>query len=520
MCVNFEYMSQLTDKSEEELIEELGDKIFQNPQKYMRWESADEYLTGNIRSKLSAAESAGLTRNAEALRSVMPKRIEAADISVKLSSAWVDPEYIKQFIVETLKPDFITSKNIEVTYMPATDKWKIEGWRSAYSNTLATETYGTHDISAYEIIEATLNMQKVEIRERVKDENGNYLRDKNGRYIYELNQQKTMIAQSKQDDLKRKFSEWIFADPDRREKLVDVYNEKFNSVRLREYDGSHLNFVGMNSSITLKEHQKNAVARGLYSNGNTLLAHEVGAGKTYEMIAIAMEGKRLGLHNKPLITAPNGLTEQWGNAFRQLYPNANVLVATEKDFQKENRRDLFAKIATGDWDAVIIGHSQFDMIHLSRERELDMLNSELDRLESALSEMIDDGGKRSFSVKQIEKAIKSYRDKIEKLLDKTPEDDMLCFEKLGIDKLFVDESQAYKNLDTPTKMRNVSGIGSGGSGRAMQLLMKCKYLDELTGGKGCVFASGTPIITGYQRSETPILRCLSKRASHFMVVLL
>lgn len=493
MCVNFEYMSQLTGKSETELIEELGDKIFQNPQKYMRWESADEYLTGNIRTKLAAAEAAGLTRNVEALRAVMPKRIEAADISVKLSSAWVAPEYIKEFIVETLKPDFYTSRNIEVTYMQATDKWKIENWRSAYSNTLATETYGTHDINAYEIIEATLNMQKVEIRERVKDELGNYIRDKNGRYVYELNQQKTMIAQSKQDDLKRKFSEWIFADPNRREKLVDTYNENFNSVRLREYDGSHLNFVGMNSDITLKEHQKNAVARGLYSNGNTLLAHEVGSGKTFEMIAIAMEGKRLGLHNKPLITAPNGLTEQWGNAFRQLYPSANVLVATEKDFQKENRRDLFAKIATGDWDAVVIGHSQFDMIHLSRDRELNMLNSELDRLEAALSEMIDENGKKGFSVKQIEKAIKSYQDKIEKLLAKTPEDDMLCFEKLGIDKLFVDESQAYKNLDTPTKMRNVSGIGSGGSGRAMQLLMKCKYLDELTGGKGCVFASGTPI---------------------------
>lgn len=506
MCVNFEYMSQLTGKSEAELIEELGDKIFQNPQKYMRWESADEYLTGNIRTKLAAAEAAGLTRNVEALRAVMPKRIEAADISVKLSSAWVAPEYIKDFIVETLKPDFYTSRNIEVTYMQATDKWKIENWRSAYSNTLAIETYGTHDINAYEIIEATLNMQKVEIRERVKDELGNYIRDKNGRYVYELNQQKTMIAQSKQDDLKRKFSEWIFADPNRREKLVDTYNENFNSVRLREYDGSHLNFVGMNSDITLKEHQKNAVARGLYSNGNTLLAHEVGAGKTFEMIAIAMEGKRLGLHNKPLITAPNGLTEQWGNAFRQLYPSANVLVATEKDFQKENRRDLFAKIATGDWDAVVIGHSQFDMIHLSRDRELNMLNSELDRLEAALSEMIDENGKKGFSVKQIEKAIKSYQDKIEKLLAKTPEDDMLCFEKLGIDKLFVDESQAYKNLDTPTKMRNVSGIGSGGSGRAMQLLMKCKYLDELTGGKGCVFASGTPVETGYLRSEMPILR--------------
>ena len=493
MCVNLEYMSILTGKSEEEIVSELGDKIFQNPQKYMRWESADEYLTGNIRSKLAAAEAAGLTRNAEALRAVMPERIEAADIAVKLGSAWIDPDYIRQFIVETLKPDYITSKNIEVTYMPATDKWKVEGWRSAYNNVLATETYGTFDMNAYEIIEATLNMQKAEIRQRVKDERGNDLRDSKGRYVYETDPKRTMIVQAKQDELKRKFSDWIFSDPDRREKLVDVYNEKFNSVRLREYDGSHLNFVGMSSAITLKEHQKNAVARGLYSNGNTLLAHEVGAGKTFEMIAIAMEGKRLGLHNKSLITAPNGLTEQWGNAFRTLYPNANVLVATEKDFQKENRRDLFAKIATGDWDAVIIGHSQFDMIHLSRERELDVLNTELDRLEEALREMDDGVGRKSFSVKQIEKAIKTYKDKIEKLLAKAPEDDMLCFEKLGIDKIFVDESQAYKNLDTPTKMRNVSGIGSGGSGRSMQLLMKCKYLDELTGGKGTVFASGTPI---------------------------
>lgn len=493
MCVNLEYMSILTGKSEEEIVSELGDKIFQNPQKYMRWESADEYLTGNIRSKLAAAEAAGLTRNAEALRAVMPERIEAADIAVKLGSAWIDPDYIRQFIIETLKPDYITSKNIEVTYMPATDKWKVEGWRSAYNNVLATETYGTFDMNAYEIIEATLNMQKAEIRQRVKDERGNDLRDSKGRYVYETDPKRTMIVQAKQDELKRKFSDWIFSDPDRREKLVDVYNEKFNSVRLREYDGSHLNFVGMSSAITLKEHQKNAVARGLYSNGNTLLAHEVGAGKTFEMIAIAMEGKRLGLHNKSLITAPNGLTEQWGNAFRTLYPNANVLVATEKDFQKENRRDLFAKIATGDWDAVIIGHSQFDMIHLSRERELDVLNTELDRLEEALREMDDGVGRKSFSVKQIEKAIKTYEDKIEKLLAKAPEDDMLCFEKLGIDKIFVDESQAYKNLDTPTKMRNVSGIGSGGSGRSMQLLMKCKYLDELTGGKGTVFASGTPI---------------------------
>ena len=280
MCVNLEYMSILIGKSEDEIVSELGDKIFQNPQKHMRWESADEYLTGNIRSKLAAAEAAGLTRNAEALRAVMPERIEAADIAVKLGAAWIDPDYIRQFIVETLKPDFVTSKNIEVTYMPATDKWKVEGWRSAYENTLANETYGTFDMNAYEIIEATLNMQKAEVRQRVKDEKGDYLRDSKGRYVYETNQQKTMIVQAKQDELKRKFADWIFSDPDRREKLVDVYNEKFNSVRLREYDGSHLNFVGMSSAITLKEHQKNAVARGLYSNGNTLLAHEVGAGKS------------------------------------------------------------------------------------------------------------------------------------------------------------------------------------------------------------------------------------------------
>ncbi len=494
MRVDMDYMSILTDKSESELIAELGDKIYQNPQKNMRWESADEYLTGNIRTKLAAAEEAGLERNAEALRAVMPQRIEAADISVKLGSAWIDPEYIRQFILETIKPDFQTRNSIEVIYSEATDKWKIEGYQHSYGNTLATETYGTSDMNAYEIIEASLNMKKAEIRERVKDEKGVEIRDEKGHYVLAVNQEKTMVVQSKQDELKRKFQDWIFAEPGRRETLTNLYNEKFNSVRLREYDGSHLNFVGMNSDIALKPHQKNAVARSLYSNGNTLLAHEVGAGKTFEMVAIAMEGKRLGLHSKSLVTAPNALTEQWGEAFRTLYPNANVLVATEKDFKPENRRDLFAKIATGDWDAVIIGHSQFDMIHLSRDRELDVLYSEVDKLEAALEEMSETSmSKRSYSVKQVERAIKSYTDKIEKLLEKTPKDDMLCFEQLGIDKIFVDESQAYKNLDTPTKMQNVSGIGSGGSGRSMQLLMKCRYLDEVTGGKGVVFASGTPI---------------------------
>lgn len=493
MRVDMDYMSMLTDKSESELVAELEDKIYQNPQKNMRWESADEYLTGNIRAKLAAAEEAGLERNIEALRAVMPQRIEAADISVKLGSAWIDPEYIRQFILETLKPDFQTRNSIEVIYSEATDKWKVEGYQHSYGNTLATETYGTSDMNAYEIIEVSLNMKKAEIRERVKDENGIEIKDEKGRYVLAVNQDKTMVVQSKQDELKKKFKDWIFATPERREKLTNLYNEKFNSVRLREYDGSHLNFVGMNSNIALKPHQKNAVARSLYSNGNTLIAHEVGAGKTFEMVAIAMEGKRLGLHSKPLITAPNALTEQWGDAFRTLYPNSNVLVATEKDFKPENRRDLFAKIATGDWDAVIIGHSQFDMIHLSRERELETLYSEVDKLEAALDEISATSNKGSYSVKQVERAIKSYTDKIQKLLEKTPKEDILCFEQLGIDKIFVDESQAYKNLDTPTKMQNVSGIGSGGSGRSMQLLMKCRYLDEVTGGKGVIFASGTPI---------------------------
>ena len=492
--VDLPYMSELTGWAEDKLISELGDKIYQNPQYDMRWESADEYLTGNIRAKLDAAKSAGMERNVEALNAVMPERISAVDISVKLGSAWVDPQYIRQFIIETLKPDYMTSKNISVTYSEATDKWKVEGWKGAYENSLASQTYGTSDKNAYEIIEATLNLKRVEIKERVFDESGNPVKDDKGRYVLKVNHEKTMLAQSKQDEINRKFQDWIFEEPDRRKALEDTYNEKFNSIRLREYDGSHLNFVGMNPAVQLKEHQKNAIARGLYSNGNTLLAHEVGAGKTFEMIATAMEGKRLGLYNKCLIAAPNALTEQWGDEFRKLYPNANVLVATEKDFKKENRRDLFAKIATGDWDAVVVGHSQFDMIHLSKEREIAVLNEEVAHLEAALLEIraSEDGG-RSFSVKQIEKSIKNYEEKIKKLLEKSPEDDMLSFEKLGIDKIFIDESQNYKNLDTPTKMHNVSGIGSGGSGKSMQLLMKCRYLDEITGGRGTTFASGTPI---------------------------
>ncbi len=508
MGVDMDYMSRLTGKSENELVAELGDKVYQNPQKNMRWESADEYLTGNIRTKLAAAEEAGLERNVMALKAVMPQRIEAADISVKLGSAWIDPEYIRQFIIDTLAPDFQTQNSIEVIYSEATDTWKIDGFQHSYGNTLATETFGTSDMNAYEIIEASLNMKKAQIKERVKDENGFDVRDEKGKYILAVNQDKTMVVQSKQEELKRKFQDWIFADPGRRETLTNIYNEKFNSVRLREYDGSHLNFVGMNSAITLKPHQKNAVARALYG-GNTLLAHAVGAGKSYKMIAIAMEGKRLGLHTKSLFAVPNSLTEQMGNDFRKLYPNANILVATKKDFEKANRLKLFAKIAANDWDAVIVGHSQFDRMGLSPEREKMYLEAELAKLREEM-ESAAAYGEKSFSVKKIESAIASYQDKLNKLNDAQVKDDFIDFEKLGFDKLFIDECHMYKNLATPTKMHNVSGLGSGGAARSFNLLMKSRYMDEITGGKGQTYASGTPVETGYLRLKMPILRCLRK----------
>ena len=519
MRVDMDYMSMLTDKSESELVAELGDKIYQNPQKNMRWESADEYLTGNIRAKLAAAEEAGLERNIEALRAVMPQRIEAADISVKLGSAWIDPEYIRQFILETLKPDFQTRNSIEVIYSEATDKWKVEGYQHSYGNTLATETYGTSDMNAYEIIEVSLNMKKAEIRERVKDENGIEIKDEKGRYVLAVNQDKTMVVQSKQDELKKKFKDWIFATPERREKLTNLYNEKFNSVRLREYDGSHLNFVGMNSNIALKPHQKNAVARSLYSNGNTLIAHEVGAGKTFEMVAIAMEGKRLGLHTKSLFAVPNSLTEQMGRDFKKLYPAANILVAAKKDFEPKNRRELFAKIATGEWDAVIVGHSQFDRMGLSKERMEKYMQAEIDSLRSELEEARSTDGSKSFSVKEIERTIARYEKRIKDDQGKVAKDDYIDFEEMGFDKLFVDECHLYKNLGTATKMSNVAGIGTTGSGKAAELLMKTKYFDELTGGNGMVFASGTPVETGYIRLEMPILRCcIAKNDYHILAV--
>lgn len=498
--VDFDFMSELCGMDKDRMIDDLRGQIFRLPQEEEKYVTADEYLTGNIRKKIAELENApegmDVSENRAALEKAIPTRVEAKDISVKLGSHWIDPEYIRQFICEKFNPDWNGRRAMTVQYSKAAGEWKIEDVNAASKkNYTATNVFGTHRMHAYKILEGILNNSDLQVKDRKKDENGYEMRDDKGNYILVVNQEETKAVRQVANLIKSEFQDWIFKDPDRREKLVQTYNEMYNSIRPREYDGSHLNFVGMNTDITLKDHQKNAVARALYG-GNTLLAHAVGAGKSYEMIAIAMEGKRLGLHTKSLFAVPNSLTEQMGNDFRKLYPNANVLVATKKDFEKANRLKLFAKIAANDWDAVIVGHTQFDRMGLSPEREKMYLEAELTKLREEM-ESAAAYGEKSFSVKKIENAIANYQDKLNKLNDAQVKDDFIDFEQLGIDKIFVDESQAYKNLDTPTKMQNVSGIGSGGSGRSMQLLMKCRYLDEVTGGKGMTFASGTPIITSY-----------------------
>ena len=494
--VDFDFMSELCGMDKDRMIADLKGQIFRLPQAEEKYVTADEYLTGNIRRKIAelnnAPEGMDVSENRAALEKAIPTRVEAKDISVKLGSHWIAPEYIRQFICEKFNPDWTGRNEMTVQYSKAAGEWKIEDVNGASKkNYTATNVFGTHRMNAYKILEGILNNSDLQVKDRKKDENGYEMRDEKGNYILVVNQEETKAVRQVANLIKSEFQDWIFKDPERREDLVQTYNEMYNSIRPREYDGSHLNFVGMNTDITLKEHQKNAVARALYG-GNTLLAHAVGAGKSYEMIAIAMEGKRLGLHNKSLFAVPNSLTEQMGNDFRRLYPNANILVATKKDFEKANRLKLFAKIAANDWDTVIVGHTQFDRMGLSPEREQEYIKAELEKLREEL-EYAAEYGEKSFSVKKIENAIASYQDRLNKLNDAQVKDDFIDFEKLGFDKLFIDECHMYKNLATATKMHNVSGLGSGGAARSFNLLMKSKYMDEITGGNGQTYASGTPI---------------------------
>nr|WP_244140414.1 N-6 DNA methylase [Ruthenibacterium lactatiformans] len=494
-AIDMAYMMELSGKSEEELFSDLKGVIFLNPlyeygnsyePKYLM---ADEYLSGNVREKLATAKrSATLypedyTVNVQALEKVQPKDLTASEISVRLGATWIPPEIFQQFMFEFLDTPRYAQWNIKVHYSQFTGEWNIEGKSYDRSNVKAYSTYGTSRINAYKIIEETLNLKDVRIFD--------YIEDEEGRKKAVLNKKETAIAQAKQELIKQGFQDWIWADPARREKLTKMYNEKFNSIRPREYDGSHIVFNGMNPEIELREHQKNAVAHIMYG-GNTLLAHAVGAGKTFEMVAAAMESKRLGLCNKSLFVVPNHLTEQWAAEFLQLYPAANILVATKRDFETKNRKKFCGRIATGDYDAVIIGHSQFEKIPMSIERQRAILEQQLEELTDGIMDLKRNRGE-NFSIKQLEKSKKSVKQKLEKLNDQSRKDDVVTFEELGVDRLFIDESHYYKNLYLYTKMRNVGGIAQTEAQKSSDLFMKCRYLDELTGGRGTVFATGTPI---------------------------
>ena len=493
--VDMEYMCSLTGKTEEEVYQELKGVIFLNPvygyggsdeQKYLM---ADEYLSGNVREKLAWAKKSAEVYpedykiNVEALEKVQPKDLTASEIFVQLGTTWLPEEIAQQFMYEFLDTPVYARWNIKVHYSKLTGEWNVEGKSYDRGNLKAYNTYGTKRVNAYKIIEETLNMKDV----RVFD----YIEDADGKKKAILNKKETAIAQSKQELIKQGFQDWVWRDPERREKLVRLYNEKFNSIRPREYDGSHIVFSGINPEITLREHQKNAVAHILYG-GNTLLAHAVGAGKTYEMTAAAMESKRLGLCNKSLFVVPNHLTEQWAAEFLQLYPAANILVATKKDFEMKNRKRFCGRIATGDYDAVIIGHSQFEKIPMSIERQRAVLQQQLDDIVEGIADIKRNRGDR-FSVKQLEKTKRSLQTKLQKLNDQSRKDDVVTFEELGVDRLFIDESHYYKNLYLYTKMRNVGGIAQTEAQKSSDLFMKCRYLDEVTGGRGVVFATGTPI---------------------------
>ena len=493
--IDMDYMMELSGKSENEIFEDLKGVIFLNPlyeygnsyePKYLM---ADEYLSGNVREKLKIAKNSAelypedYKVNVEALQKVQPKDLTASEISVRLGATWLPPDDVQEFIFHLLETPRYAQWNIKVHFSPFTSEWNIEGKSYDKGNVRAYNTYGTSRINAYKIIEETLNLKDVCIFD--------YIEDDEGKKKAVLNKKETAIAQSKQEMIKQEFQDWIWSDPERRERLCKSYNEKFNSVRPREYDGSHIIFNGMNPEIELREHQKNAVAHILYG-GNTLLAHAVGAGKTFEMVAAAQESKRLGLCNKSLFVVPNHLTEQWAAEYLQLYPAANILVATKKDFETKNRKKFCGRIATGDYDAVIIGHSQFEKIPMSIERQRAILEQQLEEITGGIAELKRNRGE-NFSIKQLEKSKKSIRQKLDKLNDQTKKDDVVTFEELGVDRLFVDESHYYKNLYLYTKMRNVGGIAQTEAQKSSDLFMKCRYLDEITGGRGTVFATGTPI---------------------------
>ena len=483
--VDMPYMAELTGKTEEQLSDELTGVIFLNPTT-KQYETADEYLSGDVRWKLQLLKEIDdpqYASNMAALEKVQPKDLSASEIDVRLGATWLPPEDIEQFVHELLSTAYYIRNRIKVHYSPITAAWNIENKNSDYNNVAAGVTYGTNRINAYKIIEETLNLKDVRIFDNVIDDNGNETRV--------LNKKDTILAQQKQQAIKDAFRDWIWKDPNRRDRLTTLYNTKFNSIRPREYDGSHIKFVGMNPEITLRPHQVNAIARTLYG-GNTLLAHVVGAGKTFEMVAASMESKRLGLCQKSLFVVPNHLTEQWAAEFLQLYPSANILVATKKDFETRNRKKFCSRIATGDYDAVIIGHSQFEKIPLSVERQRAVLQEQLDEIVDGIAEAKSAHAER-FTVKQLEKTKKQIKLKLDKLNDQSRKDDVVTFEELGIDRLFVDEAHFYKNLFLFTKMRNVAGLAQTEAQKSSDLFMKCRYLDELTGGRGIVFATGTPI---------------------------
>ena len=486
--VDMAYMSQLTGKSEDDIIDELNGVIFLDPV-YGDWQTADEYLSGNVRQKLREAENAavdspGYLPNVEALRAAQPKDLDASEIEVRLGATWIDKKYIQQFMFELLEPPLYARRSLEVNYSEFTAEWNISGKNSIpYNDINARMTYGTDCANAYKILEDTLNLRDVRIYDTVRDADGTEKRV--------LNSKETTLAQQKQQAIKEAFRDWIWRDPDRRRELVQLYNERFNSTRPREYDGRHLIFPGMNPEITLREHQLNAIAHDLYG-GNTLLAHEVGAGKTFEMIAAAMEGKRLGLCQKSLFAVPNHLTEQWASEFLRLYPSANILVATKKDFETRNRKKFCARIATGDYDAVIIGHSQFERIPVSRERQERLLQEQIWEIEDGISELKASRAER-FTIKELERTKKNLEAKLQKLHDAARKDDVVTFEQLGVDRLYVDEAHSFKNLFLYTKMRNVAGLSTTDAQKSSDMLLKCRYIDEITHGKGVTFATGTPI---------------------------